>query len=767
MKEEFQDQNNNEDMDDEKKSKKENRCPNSDLTSKVAVLNIIDVEEEIEFCHKTDDKNPEGSDNRSSVAVVSSSCSSAQERKLKLSDTLGTRSSKRLRDRPRFKKNKSSTKNENQIPSVPPVPKDVAMKNAVMMLNEMFPPPSAPQYKVTSMTGTPNNPTFTISCTLLDKTFVGTGKSKKEAKLSASQKVLEDMFGKDFTEGGGTGLSGENASGPKSLSEIDSWLELEGKNPVSILNELYPGVIFQLISAEGPSHAPQFCVRATLFSVSHDGRGTSKKEAKLNASKALLVHIHQVGFDPMTGNMKSNSGGQPDKEKAKEHSWADMIGNLVRDKFGEIFGGTTYSKRKVLAGVVMDQEGCKSVICVSSGTKCVNGEQICLGGSSLNDCHAEVVARRGLVFWMYEQLELALSDQESIFVKDVDGGYCVRSGITFHLFISTAPCGDARIFSLHEQADDGSNHLTGYAGSMGEGNRGKLRSKIESGMGTVPLPEKKSLQTWDGVMSGERLLTMACSDKILRWNVVGVQGSLLTHWVKPIYFSSVTIGSKFHPEHVRRAVYGRIGGVNHSLCLPMFYRLNQPPLLATTSPECRHASKAQEYTVNWVLGTSPEIVLGSTGKKTCGNPSRLCKMSFARKFLSLCQVQGAALRAKKSFSSFRGHVGGIRYSDLKFMAVDYNLAKDELVMKLKELGAGCWVEKPIEQDEFLMGQWRGPTIATWAWCYYYGTSQSPVVVCTAMVLSRILFNFVAFAAFLHKVKPLSTMKLMETLYSIL
>ena len=79
-------------------------------------------------------------------------------------------------------------------------------------------------------------------------------------------------------------------------------------------------------------------------------------------------------------------------------------------------------------------------------------------------------------------------------------------------------------------------------------------------------------------------------------------------------------------------------------------------------------------------------------------------MSFARKFLSLCQVQGAALRAKKSFSSFRGHVGGIRYSDLKLMAVDYNLAKDELVMKLKELGAGSWVEKPIEQDEFLMGQ---------------------------------------------------------------
>ena len=40
--------------------------------------------------------------------------------------------------------------------------KPVQIKNAVMMLNEMFPPPRAPQYKVTSQTGPPNNPTFSM-----------------------------------------------------------------------------------------------------------------------------------------------------------------------------------------------------------------------------------------------------------------------------------------------------------------------------------------------------------------------------------------------------------------------------------------------------------------------------------------------------------------------------------------------------------------------------------------------------------------------------
>ena len=46
---------------------------------------------------------------------------------------------------------------------------NVPIKNAVMMLNELFPPPKAPQYKVTSQTGPPNNPTFTMVCTIDDR----------------------------------------------------------------------------------------------------------------------------------------------------------------------------------------------------------------------------------------------------------------------------------------------------------------------------------------------------------------------------------------------------------------------------------------------------------------------------------------------------------------------------------------------------------------------------------------------------------------------
>ncbi|XP_032487004.1 double-stranded RNA-specific editase 1 isoform X2 [Phocoena sinus] len=617
-------------------------------------------------------------------------------------------------------------------------------KNALMQLNEIKP---GLQYTLLSQTGPVHAPLFVMSVEVNGQVFEGSGPTKKKAKLHAAEKALRSFVqfpnaseahlamgrslsaNADFTSDqadfpdalfngfetpdrpdvpfylGANGDDSFSSSGDLSLaaSPVPAGLAQpplpvpppfpppSGKNPVMILNELRPGLKYDFLSESGESHAKNFVLSVVVDGQFFEGSGRSKKLAKARAAQSALATVFNLRLDQTPSRQPVPSEGL---QLHSPQVLADAVARLVLEKFGDLTDNfaAPHARRKVLAGIVMttgtDVKDAK-VISVSTGTKCINGEYMSDRGLALNDCHAEIISRRSLLRFLYTQLELYLNkdDQKrSIFEKSERGGFKLKEKVRFHLYISTSPCGDARIFSPHEPVleEPADRHPNRKA-------RGQLRTKIESGEGTIPVRSNASIQTWDGVLQGERLLTMSCSDKMARWNVVGIQGSLLSVFVEPIYFSSVILGSLYHGDHLSRAMYQRISNIED---LPALYTLNKPLLSGISNAEARQPGKAPNFSVNWTVGDSAiEVINATTGKDELGRASRLCKHALYCRWMRVHgKVPSNLLRSKITKPNV--------YHESKLVAKEYQAAKACLFRAFIKAGLGAWVEKPTEQDQF-------------------------------------------------------------------
>eukprot|EP00794_Sanderia_malayensis_P019195 gene19195-21117_t len=87
------------------------------------------------------------------------------------------------------------------------------------------------------------------------------------------------------------------------------------------------------------------------------------------------------------------------------------------------------------------------VICLATGSKCIGKSQRVNDGRKVNDSHAEMLARRLLLRYFYDQLTKVTCNEKSIFTcESLDGKFSLKPGVRFHFFTSHTPCGDASIF---------------------------------------------------------------------------------------------------------------------------------------------------------------------------------------------------------------------------------------------------------------------------------------------------------------------------------
>ena len=531
------------------------------------------------------------------------------------------------------------------------------------------------------------------------------------------------------------------------------------RNPISRLTEYCQAKKFDLVFAElreyGPPHRRNYVVAAQFAGHSFEAESTNKKDARRMAADLALQSVlaSQVSYGQQQQQQQQQSLLHqmlpgPAAGLSECSSIHDRVAQLSHDFYLQVQNSLQAPQpgRKVTACFVMEDtaSGAHTPVAVGSGTRCITGDQMSLEGLVVNDSHAEIVARRSLLRFFYSQLReyhRGGSSDDTIFCEWVDHPplLAVKDNIKFHLYISTAPCGDGAQFSRGDvqnrepppQAsapDGGGGSGNPHQPTMSAKTQGVLRTKMEGGEGTIPIAGDAPPQTWDGILHGGRLRTMSCSDKVGRWNVLGLQGAALSHFVRPVYLTSLTLGSLHHHGHLSRAVCCRFGdlaaggvggrgegggddlaagevglaGVGGGGGLPDGFEVNHPLLGRVRGGDemKRHTEKACNFSLNWAHGDQlGELNDGGNGRPVPipGLPrsqlslacSRISKASLFGQFVALCQLTNRT-------DLFAGR----SYREVKEAAAGFRRAKEMLYKLCEQKGYGVWMRKPPEQEQF-------------------------------------------------------------------
>lgn len=183
------------------------------------------------------------------------------------------------------------------------------------------------------------------------------------------------------------------------------------------------------------------------------------------------------------------------------------------------------------------------------------------------------------------------------------------------------------------------------------------------------------LRTKPGRADSPFASSMSCSDKICLWNILGLQGALLSEFVMPIYLTCIYIGDDFDLESSIRALVTRIADFkfDEEFIGKGYKNSSKSIIIKKANNIGLKPGKTDDTSLFWYKGLSSirKIVLGFK-KGSCrpkkDTPFRLSQQSpLSRQYIF--ETLYKILRQDSNES----------YSEEKIRAIDYQRAKKLLL----------------------------------------------------------------------------------------